>query len=112
MTGFGFGPTRFAAFATRRPRRVLAVWGVLVLLSLGLVGALLGSGLTSEETLTNDPDCMSRLRGTRGGPEGEAALASSHQSGRDGGRMTSVLSIAPRTACLSGRHLGRTQALG
>lgn len=56
MTGFGFGPTRFAAFATRRPRRVLAVWGVLVLLSLGLVGGLLGSGLTSEETLTNNPD--------------------------------------------------------
>ena len=36
----GFGPQRHAEFATRRPGRVLAAWGVAVLVSLGLVGAL------------------------------------------------------------------------
>ena len=36
----GFGPRRLAEFATRRPGRVLAAWGVAVLVSLGLVGAL------------------------------------------------------------------------
>src|SRR4051794_33328991 len=56
MTGSGFGPTRLAALATRRPRRVLAAWGVLVLLSLGLIGTLLASGLTSEGKLTNHPE--------------------------------------------------------
>src|SRR4051812_34799791 len=55
---FGFGPSRLAAFTTRRPRRVLAVWGVLVLLSLGLVSGLLDSGLTSDGTLTNHPESL------------------------------------------------------
>jgi hypothetical protein len=52
----GFGPRRLAEFATRRPGRVLAVWGVVVLVSLGLVGTLLGSGLTSDSSLTNHPE--------------------------------------------------------
>jgi RND superfamily putative drug exporter len=55
---FGFGPSRLAAFATRRPKRVLAVWGLLVLLSLGLVSGLLDSGLTSDGTLTNHPESL------------------------------------------------------
>ena len=41
----GWGPTRLAEIATRRPGRVLAVWGVVVLVSLGLTGTLLGTGL-------------------------------------------------------------------
>ncbi|MDA0182106.1 MMPL family transporter [Solirubrobacter phytolaccae] len=45
-----------AAYATRHPRRVLSVWGVVVLVSLGLIGALLGGGLTSESKLTNHPE--------------------------------------------------------
>src|SRR4051812_6266234 len=52
----GFGPRRLAEFATRRPGRVLAAWGIAVLVSLGLVGALLGSGLTSDASLTNHPE--------------------------------------------------------
>ena len=52
----GFGPRRLAEFATRRPGRVLAVWGVVVLVSLGLTGTLLGSGLTSDSSLTNHPE--------------------------------------------------------
>jgi uncharacterized membrane protein YdfJ with MMPL/SSD domain len=52
----GCGPTRLAEIATRRPGRVLAVWGVVVVLSLGLMGALLGSGLTSDSSLTNNPE--------------------------------------------------------
>jgi hypothetical protein len=50
------GPTRLAANATRRPGRVLAVWGAVVVVSLGLVGTLLGSGLTSDSSLTNHPE--------------------------------------------------------
>src|SRR3954470_12843589 len=52
----GWGPTRVAEFANRRPKRVLAVWGVVVLVSMGLVGTLLGSGLTSDSSLTNHPE--------------------------------------------------------
>jgi putative drug exporter of the RND superfamily len=51
-----FGPAGLADIATRRPRRVLAGWGVAVLVSMGLVGALLGSGLTSDSHLTNHPE--------------------------------------------------------
>jgi uncharacterized membrane protein YdfJ with MMPL/SSD domain len=54
--GSGFGPRRLAEFATRRPGRVLAIWAVVVLVSLGLTGALLGSGLTSDSKLTNHPE--------------------------------------------------------
>lgn len=51
-----FGPVRLAAFATRRPRRVLAVWGLLVLVSFGLIATLLGSALTTDSSLTNHPE--------------------------------------------------------
>ena len=59
-SGSRFGPQRLAQFATRRPRRVLAVWGVVVLVSLGLTGTLLGSGLTSDSSLTNHPESARR----------------------------------------------------
>src|SRR4051794_41611628 len=52
----GLGPRRVAEFATRRPKRVRAVWGIVVLVSMGLVGTLLGSGLTSDSSLTNHPE--------------------------------------------------------
>jgi uncharacterized membrane protein YdfJ with MMPL/SSD domain len=52
----GWGPNRLAEIATRRPGRVLAVWGLVVVVSLGLTGGLLGSGLTSESSLTNHPE--------------------------------------------------------
>jgi RND superfamily putative drug exporter len=55
-SGARFGPRRLAEYATRRPRRVLAIWGVVVVVSLGLVGTLLGSGLTSDSGLTNHPE--------------------------------------------------------
>ena len=51
-----FGPGRLAEAATRRPKRVLVTWGVVVLVSLGLIGALLGSALTSDQNLTNNPE--------------------------------------------------------
>src|SRR3954454_9283963 len=54
----GFGPRRLAEVATRHPGRVLAGWGVVVLVSLGLIGALLGSALTSDSSLTNHPDSV------------------------------------------------------
>ena len=54
----GFGPRRLAELATRRPGRVLAVWGVVVVVSLGLAGTLLGSGLTSDSSLTNHPESV------------------------------------------------------
>ena len=54
----GFGPRRLAEVATRRPGRMLAAWGVIVLVSLGLIGTLLGSALTSDSSLTNRPDSV------------------------------------------------------
>ena len=53
-----FGPRALAELATRRPGRVLGAWGVVVLVSLGLIGALLGSALTSESSLTNHPESV------------------------------------------------------
>ena len=35
---------------------MLALWGVIVVVSLGLIGTLLGSGLTSDSSLTNHPE--------------------------------------------------------
>jgi RND superfamily putative drug exporter len=53
-----FGPRRLAEIATRRPGRMLAAWGMIVLVSLGLIGALLGSALTSDSSLTNHPESV------------------------------------------------------
>src|SRR5689334_2007867 len=54
----GWGPRRLADVATRRPGRMLAAWGVIVFVSLGLIGTLLGSALTSDSSLTNHPDSV------------------------------------------------------
>jgi RND superfamily putative drug exporter len=51
-----FGPEGLAQFATRRPRRVLAIWAGVVVVSLGLIGGLLGTSLTSDSSLTNHPE--------------------------------------------------------
>ena len=53
-----FGPRRLAEVATRRPGRMLALWGAIVVVSLGLIGTLLGSALTSDSSLTNHPDSV------------------------------------------------------
>src|SRR5881392_2836677 len=53
-----FSPSRLANYATRRPRRVLAIWGGVVLISLALTAGLLDSSLTSEGTLTNNPESL------------------------------------------------------
>jgi uncharacterized membrane protein YdfJ with MMPL/SSD domain len=55
-SGSRFGPRRLAEAATRRPWRMLAAWGVVVVVSLGLIGTLLGSALTSDSSLTNHPE--------------------------------------------------------
>ncbi len=49
---------RLASLATRRPGRMLALWGVIVLVSLGLIGTLLGPALTSDSSLTNNPESV------------------------------------------------------
>ncbi len=54
----GFGPRGLAELATRRPKRMLAGWGVIVLVALALIGTLLGSALTSDSSLTNHPDSV------------------------------------------------------
>jgi RND superfamily putative drug exporter len=59
MSGLSpLNPRRLAEVATRRPGRVLAVWGAIVVLSLGLIGTLLGSALTSDSSLTNHPESV------------------------------------------------------
>lgn len=49
-------PRRLAAIAVARPRRVLAVWGVLVLVGFALISGLLGSALSSEADVTSSPE--------------------------------------------------------
>jgi RND superfamily putative drug exporter len=53
---FSLSPRRLAESATARPRRVLALWGVLVVFGMLLTGALLSSALTSEGDVTSTPD--------------------------------------------------------
>jgi RND superfamily putative drug exporter len=54
----GFGPRRLAMYATAHPKRVLAVWGVLALIGIGLTGGLLGSALTSDSGVTSKPESV------------------------------------------------------
>jgi DNA-binding transcriptional LysR family regulator len=75
-SGSRFGPQRLAQFATRRPRRVLAVWGLVVLVSLGLTGTLLGSGLTSDSSLTNHPESATKVSVDEGGADLPARVRS------------------------------------
>ncbi len=56
MRSLRFGPRGLAEIATRRPGRMLALWGAIVVVSLGLIVTLLGSALTSDSSLTNHPD--------------------------------------------------------
>jgi len=51
-----FSPRRLAAIAVGRPRRVLAVWGLIVLVGFGLISGLLESALSSEADVTSSPE--------------------------------------------------------
>jgi RND superfamily putative drug exporter len=53
---FSLSPRRLAEYATAHPRPVLLTWGLLVVLSMGLSGALLPSALTAEGDVTSNPD--------------------------------------------------------
>src|SRR5215218_7698843 len=52
----GFSPRRLAAIAVARPRRVLAAWAVVALVGFALISGLLGSALSSEGDVTNNPE--------------------------------------------------------
>jgi putative drug exporter of the RND superfamily len=54
----GFGPRRLAMYATAHPKRVLAVWGLLALIGIGLTSGLLGSALTSDSGVTSKPESL------------------------------------------------------
>jgi RND superfamily putative drug exporter len=45
-----------AGACARHPRRTLALWAVAVVVALAVVGGLLGSSLTTDAELTNDPE--------------------------------------------------------
>jgi putative drug exporter of the RND superfamily len=49
-------PRRLAAISVARPRRVLAVWGLIALVGLVLIGGLLGTALSSEGDVTSNPE--------------------------------------------------------
>lgn len=53
-----FGPRRMAMFATARPRLVMALWGAIAVLSIGVTGALLPSALStsSDSGITSEPE--------------------------------------------------------
>src|ERR671911_686552 len=56
MRSRNLSPRRLAAIAVARPRRVLAVWGVIALVAFVLISALLGSALSSEGDVTSNPE--------------------------------------------------------
>ena len=47
---------RLARASSRRPGRTLAAWGVVLVLSIAAIGGLLGSSLTTDAEMTNDPE--------------------------------------------------------
>jgi len=47
---------RLARASSAHPWRTLALWGVAVILSVAAIGALLGSSLTTDARMTNDPE--------------------------------------------------------
>jgi len=49
-------PRRLAEIAIARPRRVLVIWGVVVVVGIVLVGAFLGGALTPEGDFTSNPE--------------------------------------------------------
>jgi putative drug exporter of the RND superfamily len=49
-------PRRLAEIAIGRPRRVLAVWGLVVVVGVVLIGAFLGGALTPEGDFTSNPE--------------------------------------------------------
>jgi RND superfamily putative drug exporter len=56
MRSRSFSPRRLAAIAVARPRRILAVWAVVALVGFALISGLLGSALSSEGDVTNNPE--------------------------------------------------------
>jgi putative drug exporter of the RND superfamily len=52
----GLSPRRLAEIATARPRRMLVIWAGLVLIGFVLIGGFLGSALSSEGDVTNNPE--------------------------------------------------------
>jgi uncharacterized membrane protein YdfJ with MMPL/SSD domain len=56
MRSRSFSPRRLAAIAVARPRRVLAVWGVVALVGFVLISGFLGSALSSEGDVTSNPE--------------------------------------------------------
>src|SRR5215207_697021 len=52
----GLSPRRLAEVATARPRRMLVIWGVLVMVGVALIGGFLGSALSSEGDVTSNPE--------------------------------------------------------
>jgi putative drug exporter of the RND superfamily len=54
--GRGFGPRRLAGYATAHPKRVLAIWGLLALIGIGLTSGLLSSALTTDSGATSKPE--------------------------------------------------------
>ena len=54
----GFGPRRLAAYATAHPKRVLAIWGLLALVGIGLTSGLLSSALTTDSGATSKPESL------------------------------------------------------
>jgi putative drug exporter of the RND superfamily len=56
MSSRRLSPRQLAAIAVVRPRRVLIVWGLLVLISFALISGLLGSALSTEGDVTNNPE--------------------------------------------------------
>src|SRR5215211_7407990 len=56
MRSRSLSPRRLAAIAVARPRRVLAVWAIVALVGFALISGLLGSALSSEGDVTNNPE--------------------------------------------------------
>jgi RND superfamily putative drug exporter len=51
-----FTPVRWATASASHPRRVVAVWAILLIASLGVIATLLGSATTTQVSFVNSPE--------------------------------------------------------
>ena len=47
---------RLARHAALHPKRMVVLWSVIVVLSIAAIGVLLPSAITTDATVTNDPE--------------------------------------------------------
>ena len=102
---------RLARHAALHPKRMVAIWGAIFVLSIAAIALLLPSAITTDATVTNDPesqqgyDAIFRHLPPSGDDVNEVVLVRAPGQGRDDGprRRSARSSSSPRALEATGR---------